>query len=690
VIQSINPLTGQPVSDPLAGFLPPDKTNGVGEGYVSYSVSSQTNAANDTVIYNQANIVFDANAAILTPTTTNTIDSALPQSSVLPLPASATNTQFVIRWSGTDYGGSGVATYNVYIATNNGSFALWLFDTTNTSEIFTGQLFDRYSFYSVAVDNVGNIQTAPTKAQATTTIADVITLGLSIPNAVVAVNNEVFVDAGETVTFLAAGRDQYDLPLTYRWSFGDGTSTGLLATNTIEHTYNSGHFGTYEASVTASNGYISVTRELTVVAAAPLKINKATLDADFAKANSDSMALTATMNLQGLTNVSQLGNLLVNMEVGGAQVQFTLNNKGTATSVYGTCKLSYTGPTKTLAGFWTLTATLAHGEWHYAWAGFGMIDATIPKPGTTITLPVAVLIGVQAFATDQPLDYTATLNKTGSAVRDLTKPTLSIKSPLTGQRLTNATVTVTGKASDLVAVESVFYNLNNTGWNSADTTNKWATWTVPTTLKPGTNTVSAYAVDTSDNVSRTNMVKFVYVVAAELTVRTNGSGSINPSYNDKFLDLGANYSMTAKPKVGWQFTNWTDAVGQVITNKPTVKFVMESNLTFVANFWQLPRAKLATTAPDGLKNMTNARGDAKGVANGNPLELAITKVTPLKEGVLEFTLQVSAAVSGHIQYSTNLTSWTTLTNFVGADSTVIFRDQAASNSSQRYYRAVVP
>ena len=83
VIESIDPSTGQLVADPLAGFLPPDTTNGVGEGYVTYSVSSQTNIPNGTVILNQADIVFDANAAILTPVTTNTIDSIAPQSSCL-------------------------------------------------------------------------------------------------------------------------------------------------------------------------------------------------------------------------------------------------------------------------------------------------------------------------------------------------------------------------------------------------------------------------------------------------------------------------------------------------------------------------------------------------------------------------------------------------------------------------------
>jgi len=47
-------------------------------------------------------------------------------------------------------------------------------------------------------------------------------------------------------------------------------------------------------------------------------------------------------------------------------------------------------------------------------------------------------------------------------------------------------------------------------------------------------------------------------------------------------------------------------------------------------------------------------------------------------------------LNGHIQVSTNLTGWTTLTNFVGTNSTITFRDPAATNSPHRFYRAVIP
>jgi hypothetical protein len=49
---------------------------------------------------------------------------------------------------------------------------------------------------------------------------------------------------------------------------------------------------------------------------------------------------------------------------------------------------------------------------------------------------------------------------------------------------------------------------------------------------------------------------------------------------------------------------------------------------------------------------------------------------------LNFNLQISSNLNGHIQVSTNLTSWATLTNFVGTNTTLNFRDPAATNSNQ--------
>ena len=79
---SINPVTGQEVTDPLAGFLPPDNADFDGSGLVSYTIDPKPGLPTDTQITGQASIVFDVNAAMETPQTLNTVDVTPPTSSV--------------------------------------------------------------------------------------------------------------------------------------------------------------------------------------------------------------------------------------------------------------------------------------------------------------------------------------------------------------------------------------------------------------------------------------------------------------------------------------------------------------------------------------------------------------------------------------------------------------------------------
>ena len=72
------------------------------------------------------------------------------------------------------------------------------------------------------------------------------------------------------------------------------------------------------------------------------------------------------------------------------------------------------------------------------------------------------------------------------------------------------------------------------------------------------------------------------------------------------------------------------------------------------------------------------------------LLLNCTNAQPLTTNGFVFSLQISTGLNGHIQVSTNLENWTTLTNFVGTNSTVTFRDPAATNAIQRFYRGVIP
>ena len=90
----------------------------------------------------------------------------------------------------------------------------------------------------------------------------------------------------------------------------------------------------------------------------------------------------------------------------------------------------------------------------------------------------------------------------------------------------------------------------------------------------------------------------------------------------------------------------------------------------------------------GITSLTNSLSVVS--SNTFKLQLALPAAKPLATNGLSFNLQLSANLSGHIQVSTNLTSWTTLTNFTGTNATLQFLDPAATNGNRRFYRAVIP
>jgi hypothetical protein len=92
--------------------------------------------------------------------------------------------------------------------------------------------------------------------------------------------------------------------------------------------------------------------------------------------------------------------------------------------------------------------------------------------------------------------------------------------------------------------------------------------------------------------------------------------------------------------------------------------------------------------PDGNYSTTSSVSVLS--SNTFKLQLNFAMNQPLTSTGLNFTLQISSSLNGHIQISTNLTNWATLTNFVGTNTTLNFLDPAATNSTNRFYRAVVP
>ncbi|HOW73530.1 MAG TPA: DUF6531 domain-containing protein [Phycisphaerae bacterium] len=183
-----DPNTGLPPEDAYAGFLPPNDPpgeghTGRGEGHVGYVIRAKAGLPSGTEIRNVAQIQFDGGEIIATnqidphdPSKGTdpakealiTIDAGTPASWVKPLPQATAAYPLRVEWEGQDEaGGSGIASYDVYLSVDGGPWALWQ-TTAETSAPLNGQPGHAYAFYTVATDNVGHREEPPANADAAT------------------------------------------------------------------------------------------------------------------------------------------------------------------------------------------------------------------------------------------------------------------------------------------------------------------------------------------------------------------------------------------------------------------------------------------------------------------------------------------------------------------------------------------
>lgn len=404
----------------------------------------------------------------------------------------------------------------------------------------------------------------------------------------------------------------------------------------------------------------------------------------------------------------------------------------------GSINPNYNGASLAIGSNYTMTATAGTD---FAFANWTGTNGIVLTNGSTIK-----------FVMQSNLVLTANFV-------DVTKPTLSITNLAAGQRWSNAVFTVRGTAGDNWQVGNVWYQFNGLGWSNAVTANAWTNWSAALNLVPGTNSISAYAIDTSGNVSPTNSMSFDFVVTNQLQISITGRGTVSPNYTNAWLEIGRNYSITSAPASGFVFTNWlvsTNWIGGAVVTGTNWQFMMQSNLTAQANFLDVTKPTLTITVPTTGQKMTNALATIIGTAADNwqvsnvwyqlnggvwrmglstnsytnwtstlltlisgtnalnayaldlagnlsttssvsfvssntfKLQMNIGFTQPMTTTGLNFSLQISPGLNGHIQVSSNLATWAALTNFVGTNTTLNFHDPAATNFQQRFYRAVVP
>jgi hypothetical protein len=200
-----------------------------------------------------------------------------------------------------------------------------------------------------------------------------------------------------------------------------------------------------------------------------------------------------------------------------------------------------------------------------------------------------------------------------------TGPSLTIITPISGLRVSNSILTVEGSAPlQGYAVTNVYYSLNSpTNFVPATTTDGWAAWSAEINLISGTNTISAYAVDSSGALSATNTVQFVAVLSTQITVQTNGRGTLSPNDKGAALVVGQKYSITATPATGFAFTNWTGPGSVILTNGRTLTFTMASNLVLTANFADVQKPVVTILSPTANQMVASNSFLIRGKASDN-------------------------------------------------------------------------
>lgn len=164
---------------------------------------------------------------------------------------------------------------------------------------------------------------------------------------------------------------------------------------------------------------------------------------------------------------------------------------------------------------------------------------------------------------------------------DVIRPTVTIIAPAANARLVDPVVLVAGKSADNLEVASVEVQHNGGVFTKASGTTNWSH---EITLSPGTNFIRVRSLDVLGRSSLTNSRSVFYVVSDAISLATNGQGSVAGLTNQQILEIGRGYKITATPRPGNLFSNWTDDVGIVISTSPVCNFLMRSNLVLNANF----------------------------------------------------------------------------------------------------------
>lgn len=244
-LQSLDPSTGLAPTDPTVGFLAPGA-----DGSVLLTAQPISASTTGTAFQDGGSVIFDFNAAINTNIWINTVDVTPPTSKVVALSAVTANPSLNVAWSGTDVG-SGIQYYSIYVSDSGAAYTAWQTNVTTTSATYTGTVGHTYGFYSIATDNVNNLESAKTSADTTVQVVPMI----GTTTTVSASANPANVGASVTFTASVAPAGGTGIP-TGTVTFNDGSTplgTGTLNAS-AQATYSTSALAAGSHSITAVYG----------------------------------------------------------------------------------------------------------------------------------------------------------------------------------------------------------------------------------------------------------------------------------------------------------------------------------------------------------------------------------------------------------------------------------------------------
>lgn len=155
---SIDPMTMEPTDDVMQGFLPVNYDGKSGIGEVAFDISLKQQFEDGTQIPNRANIIFDTNDPIMTPTWTNTVDAIAPESQVTEV-VQLNDSIARIYVEGAD-SRSGVWKYDVYVQQGSGAAWIKAAECTADSSFVDYRFYEGldYGFCVLATDSAGNVE----------------------------------------------------------------------------------------------------------------------------------------------------------------------------------------------------------------------------------------------------------------------------------------------------------------------------------------------------------------------------------------------------------------------------------------------------------------------------------------------------------------------------------------------------